>query len=88
MDKLCFLVCQYGPEVNGGAEYHCKMLAERVVDTYQVDVITTKIVNYNTFEPFYTNAVDYQNGVRVLRFDTQELNHRQNEKQRKKAKFS
>src|SRR5690606_20620024 len=88
MDKICFLVCQYGPEVNGGAEYHCKMLAERVVDTYQVDVITTKIVNYNTFEPFYTNAVDYQNGVRVLRFDTQELNHRQYEKQRKKAKFS
>lgn len=88
MDKICFLVCQYGPEVNGGAEYHCKMLAERVVDTYQVDVITTKIVNYNTFEPFYTNAVDYQNGVRILRFDTQKFNREQYEKKRKKAKLS
>lgn len=88
MDKICFLVCQYGPEVNGGAEYHCKMLAERLVGSYQVDVITTKIVNYNTFEPFYKNPIDYQNGVRILRFDTAPFDRQVYEQFRKKSKFS
>ncbi|MGO1669808.1 MAG: glycosyltransferase [Sphingobacterium sp.] len=88
MEKICFLVCQYGPEVNGGAEYHCKMLAERLVDEYQVDVITTKIVNYNTFEPFYKNQIDYQNGVRILRFDTAPFHRETHEKWRNKSKFS
>lgn len=63
MDKICFLVCQYGKEVNGGAEYHCKMLAERLVGDFQVDILTTKTINYHTFEPYYKNNQETINGV-------------------------
>ncbi|MGH2622618.1 MAG: hypothetical protein ACRDE7_03045, partial [Sphingobacterium sp.] len=63
MEKVCFLVCQYGKEVNGGAEYHCKMLAERLTSDYHVDVLTTKIINYNTYEPYYTESSEHINGV-------------------------
>ena len=30
-----------GQNINGGAEYHCRMLAERLVDDYDVEVLTT-----------------------------------------------
>jgi len=88
MEKVCFLVCQYGNEVNGGAEYHCKMLAERLTSNYHVDVLTTKIINYNTYEPYYTESSEHINGVHVLRFDCQPFNRKTHDYWRKKSKLS
>lgn len=88
MEKVCFLVCQYGKEVNGGAEYHCKMLAERLTPNYHVDVLTTKIINYNTYEPYYTQSEEIINGVNVLRFDCQPFDRETHDYWRKKSKLS
>ena len=88
MKKICFLVCQYGKEVNGGAEYHCKMLAERLANDYQVDILTSKTINYNTFEPYYKSDREVINGVHVLRFDCNPFDANQHKKWRKKTKFS
>ena len=44
--KIAFVVVRYGKEINGGAEYHCRMLAERLVDKYDVEVLTTCVRNY------------------------------------------
>ena len=30
-EKVAFVVVRYGKNINGGAEYHCQMLAERLV---------------------------------------------------------
>ncbi|MDM1049867.1 glycosyltransferase [Sphingobacterium hotanense] len=87
MDKICFLVCQYGKEVNGGAEYHCKMLAERLVGDFQVDILTTKTINYHTFEPYYKNNQETINGVNILRFDCIDYSAEEHGKWRKKTKF-
>lgn len=70
MEKICFIILRYGDEVDGGAEKHCRMLAERLSGRYEVDILTTKFIDYNTFTPFYTNDVDQLNGVRILRFNS------------------
>lgn len=36
--KVVFVVTGYGENVNGGVEQHCKMLAERLVPDYDVEV--------------------------------------------------
>jgi len=69
MEKVCFVINQYGEEICGGGEYHCKMLAERLVPDFGVDVLTTKICDAVTLEQGFTQACETINGVRVLRFD-------------------
>jgi len=68
-DKICFVVGMYGSKICGGGEYHCKMLAERLTPDFEVDVLTTKITNPNTFETGYAQTRETINGVCVLRFD-------------------
>ena len=68
MKKICFVIQRYGKEVNGGAETLCRDLAERMAGRYDVDVLTTKAVDYMTWKNEYTADVEQINGVNVLRF--------------------
>jgi glycosyltransferase involved in cell wall biosynthesis len=68
--KIAFVVQRYGLEVNGGSEYHCRLIAELLSHNYQVDVLTTKAIDYMTWENFYENEVEYINNVTVRRFPT------------------
>lgn len=74
MDKICLVSFQYGKEVNGGGEIHCKMLAERLSKYYDVDVITTTVVDLRGIKKIYEEGVDEVDGIRVLRFDLQDCN--------------
>jgi len=67
-DKICFVVSMYGNKICGGG-YHCKMLAERLVPHFEVDVLTTKLTDYLKFEKGYTTDSETINGVRTLRFE-------------------
>lgn len=67
-DKIAFVVIRYGREINGGAEYHCRMLAERLTADYDVEVLTTCVKNYVTGENEYPEGEETLNGVRVRRF--------------------
>lgn len=67
--KIAFVVQRYGKEVNGGAEYHCRLLAERMCRYYEVDVLTTKALDYMTWENHYRADVEVVNEVTVRRFD-------------------
>lgn len=88
MEKIAFIVCQYGLEVNGGAEIHCKMLAERLCSMYQVEVLTSTIISYKTFEPYYKAGEDTLNGVLIRRFNAQPFNHHKHETVRKRSKLA
>ena len=70
MKKIAFIVVRYGKEVNGGAELHCKMLAERLVDKYQVEILTTNIKRYSNQEDIFKEGEEIINGVIVRRFKT------------------
>ncbi len=66
--KIAFVVQRYGPEVNGGAELLCRQLAERMAAFYEVEVLTTKAIDYITWKNEYPNAQDEVNGIVVRRF--------------------
>ena len=68
MKKICFVVQRYGLEVNGGAELHCRQLAEHLRPFYDVTVLTTKAVDYISWANAYEKDEEEINGVRVLRF--------------------
>lgn len=68
MKKICFVVQRYGLEVNGGAELHCRQLAEHLCPFYDVTVLTTKAVDYISWANAYEKDEEEINGVRVLRF--------------------
>ena len=68
-DKICFVVQRYGLEVNGGAELHCRQLAEHMKKFFsQIDVVTTKAIDYMTWKNEYKTNEESINGIRVLRF--------------------
>lgn len=68
MEKICFVVQRYGLEVNGGAELHCRQLAEHMLGLYDVDVLTTKAIDYMTWQDEYTADEEDIHGVHVRRF--------------------
>ena len=66
--KLAFVVQRYGLEVNGGAELLSRQLVEHLQQQYDIEVLTTKAIEYTTWKNEYTNDVDVINGVTVRRF--------------------
>ncbi|MEZ0484511.1 glycosyltransferase family 4 protein [Fibrella aquatica] len=70
MKKIAFVVQRYGVEVNGGAEYYCRLMAERLSATYEVDVLTSCALEYITWANWYEPETVVINGVRVHRFAT------------------
>jgi glycosyltransferase involved in cell wall biosynthesis len=68
MKRIALVNQRYGLEVNGGSEYYTRLIAERLAGSFEVDVITTKALEYTTWENHYTEDEEVINGVRVLRF--------------------
>ena len=66
--KLGFVVQRYGVEIAGGAEYHCRLIAELLRDHAAVDVFTTCALDYVEWKNHYPEAETTLNGVRVHRF--------------------
>ncbi len=68
MEKICFVVQRYGLDVNGGAEFECRQLAEHMCQRYQVEVYTTCAVDYTTWKNEYAPGDEVINGVLVHRY--------------------
>jgi glycosyltransferase involved in cell wall biosynthesis len=66
--KIALVVQRYGIEVNGGSEYSCRLIAERLSQFYEVEVLTTKALDYMTWENHYTVDQELINDVTVRRF--------------------
>ena len=68
MKKLALVVQRYGLEVNGGAELLMRQMAEHLNGKYDVEVLTTKAVDYLTWKDEYEKNNEVINGVLVRRF--------------------
>ena len=86
MKKIAFIIVRYGENINGGAEVHCQMLAERLLPYYEVEVLTTTIRAFNHPDQDYTEGVSSWNGVTIRRFKPQPIDQEQFRPLRKKYK--
>jgi glycosyltransferase involved in cell wall biosynthesis len=66
--RLAFVVQRYGPEIDGGAEYECRRVAEALLPHHDIEVLTTCARDYLTWRNVYRAGVETVNGVRVRRF--------------------
>jgi glycosyltransferase involved in cell wall biosynthesis len=66
--KLAFVVQRYGLDIAGGAEYHCRLVAEHMARHAQVEVLTTCAADYLTWRNHYPEGREVLNGIPVRRF--------------------
>ncbi len=66
--RLALVVQRYGEDVNGGAEAHCRLVAEHLARTHRVEVLTSCARDYITWRNERAPGLETVNGVPVRRF--------------------
>ncbi len=66
--RVAFVVQRYGMEINGGAELHCRYVAEHLAKYAEVEVLTTCARDYITWKNHYKEGLEKINGIPVRRF--------------------
>ena len=66
--RLAFVVQRYGEDVNGGAEYHCRLVAEHLAQQHQIEVMTSCAKDYITWRNEHPAGLQEINGIPVRRF--------------------
>lgn len=69
-DKIAIVVQRYGTEINGGAELHARLLAEKLNAIYDVEIITTCAIEYEFWNNHYPEGTGIINHIKVRRFKT------------------
>ncbi|MCK4835394.1 MAG: glycosyltransferase family 4 protein [Candidatus Aminicenantes bacterium] len=67
--RIGIVVQRYGSEINGGAEYHAKLIAEKMSKYYEIEVFTTTALNYISWEHHYPEGQENVDGIVINRFD-------------------
>ena len=67
--KAAFVVARYGNEVNGGAELHCRMIAERLKHEWDIEILTTCALDYIHWSNHFSPGLYEVNGVKTRRFE-------------------
>ncbi len=70
MKKIAIINQRYGMEVVGGSEYYTRLIAEHLTDKFEVEILTTKALDYITWKNYYKEDVEEINGITVRRFAT------------------
>lgn len=66
--RVCFVVQRYGENIAGGAESHCKQIAEKLAKNWQVDIATTCAIDYQSWSNKLAQGRQLLNNVNIYRF--------------------
>jgi glycosyltransferase involved in cell wall biosynthesis len=66
--RVAFVVHRYGEEVCGGAEHHCRQVAERMVKYWNVEVLTSCATDAETWANALPPGATVIRGVTIRRF--------------------
>ncbi|WPO91503.1 glycosyltransferase family 4 protein [Chryseobacterium sp. HR92] len=69
-DKIAIVVQRYGLEINGGAELHARLLAEKLSGIYDIEIITTCAIEFEHWDNHYPEGIEIINDIKVRRFKT------------------
>ncbi len=66
--KIGIIVQRYGLEINGGAEYHARLIAEKISKYFEIEIFTSTALDYITWEHHYPQGQEIINDIVVNRF--------------------
>lgn len=69
MKKIAFIIQQYGLEINGGSELHCRKIAEKLSDYYQIEALTTCSADGSDWANYFSPGTELINKITVHRFE-------------------
>nr|HDM59854.1 glycosyltransferase family 1 protein [Bacillota bacterium] len=70
--RIAFLVQRFGLDVNGGAELHCRLVAEHLASDFEVEVLSSCALDYVSWRDHYTPGEERIDGVLLRRFRTKQ----------------
>ena len=70
MNRIGLVVQRYGEDINGGAELYTRMVAEKLCQYYQLEVLTTTAKDFKKWRNEYQPGVETIHNVLVRRFKT------------------
>jgi glycosyltransferase involved in cell wall biosynthesis len=66
--RIAFIIQRYGEQMTGGAESHCRQIAERLAGRYDVEVLTTCATDHLSWKNALPEGPQTLNGVAIRRF--------------------
>ncbi len=69
--KIGIIIQRYGTEINGGAEYHARLIAEKLSKYFEMEVFTSTALDYITWEHHYPEGQEIVNDIKVNRFEVE-----------------
>lgn len=84
--KIAIVVQRYGLQVNGGAEMHARMIAEKLIDRYDITVLTSCALDYKHWEPVLHEGITHEGNIKIIRFKNTQRNNTLQEAAYKKVK--
>lgn len=70
MKRIAFVNHRYGKEVTGGSELLCGILAKKMAEMYEVDILTTCAIDDATWANYYPPGYSEEEGIGIHRFQT------------------
>lgn len=71
--KIGIIVQRYGMQINGGAESHARMIAERLSDQFDITIFTSCAIDYHTWRSELSEGESFEDDIRILRFKSDRM---------------